>query len=32
MTDKHLSELMLQCAAATPLSRLNATEQEVVFN
>ena len=32
MTDKHLSELMQQCASVTPLGRLGSTEQEVVFN
>ena len=31
MTDSHLSELMRQCADATPLKRLNVTEQEEVF-
>ena len=32
MIDSHLSELMRQCANATPFSRLNATEQAEVFN
>jgi hypothetical protein len=31
MTDSHLSELMRQCADATPLKRLNVTEQSEVF-
>lgn len=32
MTDAHLDELMLQCANATPFSRLNVDEQRKVFN
>lgn len=31
MIDNHLSELMRQCADATPLKRLNVTEREEVF-
>ncbi len=31
MTDEHLDELMRQCADATPLKRLNVTEQSEVF-
>lgn len=30
--DKHLSELMGQCATETPLGRLSGVEQEAVFS
>lgn len=31
MTDQHLSELMRQCATATPFGRLSGVEQQAVF-
>ncbi|QHO76799.1 hypothetical protein ACH79_33385 [Bradyrhizobium sp. CCBAU 051011] len=32
MTDKHLGELMRQCATATPFGRLAVVEQQAVFD